>query len=88
MSHLLALDLAAEVYEPLRQAGERAGKPLERVAVDWPAAAIRQAAPDPVGAFVGAWRSDIDAWPVRYASHSVDRLPGSGSRQLRRPLCL
>lgn len=69
MNHLLTLDLPAKVYESLCQVGERTGKPLEQVAVDWLVAAIQQATPDPMESFIGAWHSDIVAWPDRHDSH-------------------
>jgi hypothetical protein len=66
MGRTLTLKLPEEVYQPLAQTAERTGTTPAQLAVEWLAAASRQATGDPLEPFIGALRTGVPDWPDQH----------------------
>jgi hypothetical protein len=62
MTHTLILEVPDEVFVPLAKTAQETGATLEKLAVEWLAAASRKGEDDPLEEWIGAFASTVPDW--------------------------
>lgn len=74
MEHTLTLKVPENIYQPLAEAAEQAGRTPEDLAREWLATAIRASVQDPVENFIGAFGSNIPDWADQHDKYIAQTL--------------
>jgi len=66
MGHAITVDMPQEVYESLARTAQQTGQTPEELAARWLAAAVQQAASDPLERFIGSIPTNVPDWADRH----------------------